>query len=203
MQVSLIDYLIKARKIKEILVADASIQPNDTATIVVERGAVMRPLVEAKIIANTTTKYHTISNSTINVLGRKSYTAQGKYSYTDQAKVKHLIDLDRIAIDTSLQTYASGTIPDSSNFQLNTNIQYRGKVNIAAANPLVNFDGFARINHSCSEHLAVNWFGFKSDIDAKGVSIPINEPRNENSERLGVGIYQSNDSSGFYSSFFK
>lgn len=198
---SLIDYLIKARKVKEILVADASIQPNDTATIIIERAAVMRPLNEAKIIANTTTKYHTISNSTVNVLGRKNYTAQGKYAYTDQAKVKHLIDLDRIAIDTSMQTYASGTIPDTSNFQLNTNIQYRGKVNITAANPLVNFDGFARINHSCAQELAINWFGFKSDIDPKGVSIPINEPRNENLERLGVGIYQANDSTGFYSSF--
>jgi len=198
---SLIDYLIKARKVKEIKVADASILPNDSATIVIERAAYMRPLIDAKIIANTTTKYHTIINSTINVLGRKSYTANGKYAYTDQAKVKHLITLDRIAIDTSNQTYASGTIPDSSNFQLSSNIQYKGKVNILASNPLLNFDGFARINHNCNERLPITWFGFKSDIDPNGVNIPIADPRNENLERIGAGISISSDSSGFYGSF--
>jgi hypothetical protein len=198
---SLIDYLIKARKVKEILVADASILPNDTATIVIERNAVMRPLNDAKIIANTTTKYHTITEAVINVLGRKSYTASGKYAYTDQAKVKHSITLERIAIDTSLQTYASGVIPDSSNFLLSTNIQYKGKVNIMAANPLLNFDGFAKVNHLCEEKLPANWFGFRSDIDPGGVNIPITEAKNENYEKLSVGISLSSDSTGFYSSF--
>lgn len=198
---SLIDYLIKARKIKEILVADASILPNDTATIVIERNAVMRPLHDAKIIANTTTKYHTINEAVINVLGRKSYTATGKYAYTDQAKVKHLITLDRIAIDTSLQTFASGSIPDSINFQLSTNIQYKGKVNITAANPLVNFDGFAKVGHQCFDKLPANWFGFRSDIDPKGVNIPIADAKNENYEKLSVGISLSSDSTGFYSTF--
>lgn len=198
---SLIDYLIKARKVKEILVADASIQPNDTATIVIERNALMRPLYEAKIVANTTTKYHTITNSTINVLGRKSYTASGKYAYTDQAKVKHLINLERIAIDTSLQTYASGSIPDTSNFQLSHNIQYKGRVNIIASNPLLNFDGFAKLNHQCEEKLPSYWFSFKSDIDPKGVNIPVAEPKNENYEKLGVSISLASDSTGFYSTF--
>lgn len=198
---SLVDYLIKARKIKEILVADASIQPNDTATIVIERNAVMRPLNEAKILANTTTKYHTISNAQVNVLGRKSYTATGKYAYTDQAKVKHLITLERIAIDTSLQTFASGVIPDTSNFQLSTNIQYKGRVNIIASNPLLNFDGFAKLNHKCEEKLASYWFSFKSDIDPKGVNIPVADPKNENYEKLAVSISLAGDSTGFYSTF--
>ncbi|CAN5504147.1 hypothetical protein BH11BAC2_BH11BAC2_10190 [soil metagenome] len=198
---SLIDYLIKARKVKEILVADASIQPNDSATIVIERNALMRTLDDAKIVANTTTKFHTISESQINVLGRKSYNATGKYAYTDQAGIKHLIILDRIAIDTSLQTYASGVIPDSTNFQLSTNIQYKGRVNIAAANPLLNFDGFARLNHKCTEKLSSNWFSFRSDIDPKGVNIPVADARNENHEKLSVSISMSSDSTGFYSTF--
>ncbi|MBL7923743.1 MAG: hypothetical protein JNL88_06060 [Bacteroidia bacterium] len=198
---SLIDYLIKARKVKEILVADASIQPNDSSTIVIERNAVMRPLQEAKIVANTSTRYHMISDATVNVLGRKSYTATGKYAYTDQAKVKHLIQLQRIAIDTSLQTYANGVIADSSNFLLSTNIQYKGGVNIMAANPLLNFEGFARVNHQCAEKLPANWFSFKSDIDPNGVNIPITEPKNENYEKLAVAISLSSDSTGFYSSF--
>ena len=198
---SLVDYLIKARKVKEIRSADASIIPNDTATIVIERNAFMRPLNNAGIIANTTTKYHNISQATVNVLGRKNYTATGKYAYIDQAKVKHLVELDRIAIDTSQQTYASGVIPDSIGFMLSTNIQYRGTVNIMAANPLLNFSGYAKLNQKCDDKLPTNWFSFKSDIDPKGVSIPINEIRNENLEKLAVGISMASDSTGFYPAF--
>ncbi len=198
---SLIDYLIKARKVKEVLVADAAILPNDTATIVIERNAVMRPLNEASIIANTTTRYHTITQATVNVLGRKNYTASGRYAYTDQAKVKHLIELQRIAIDTSRQTYASGVISDSLQFMLSTNIQYKGGVNITAANPLLNFEGFARVNHRCNDKFNQNWFGFKSDIDPNGVTIPIQSPKNENAEKLAVALSITSDSSGFYPSF--
>ena len=199
---SLVDYLIKAKKIKEILVADASIQPNDTATIVIEKNAYMRPLTNATVVANTVTKYHKIIESNIQIAGRKSYTGSGKYAYTDQAGVKHLITLERIAVDTSQQTYANGVIPDDLNFQLNTNIQYKGKVKISASNQLLYFDGFARVNHNCLTSLKVDWFGFNGDIDPKGVNIPVKDLRNETLQKLAVAISVSNDSSGFYSSFF-
>src|SRR5205823_7099224 len=129
------------KKVKEILVADASIQPSDTSTVIIEKKAVMRPLIDATVVANTSTRYHTIKEANITIEGRKNYSGTGKYSYTDPTKVKHLIQLDRIGIDTSLQTYATGVIPDSANFQLSTNILYKGKVNIMASNPLLNFDG--------------------------------------------------------------
>lgn len=198
---SLIDYLIKARKVKEILVADASLQPNDSATIVIERNAVMRPLSDAKIVANTTTRLHHIDEAEIKVQGRKKYEATGKYAYTDPAGAKHLIELERIGIDTSLQTYANGVIPESSSFMLSNNIQYKGGVYIAAANPLLNFAGFAKVNHLCEEKLPANWFSFKSDIDPQGVTIPVNEPRNEMGEKLALAISHTSDSTGFYSSF--
>lgn len=198
---SIVDYLIKAKKVKEILVADASIQPDDTSTIIIEKNAVMLPLENATIVANTVTKYHRMIECTINILGRKSYYGNGKYAYKDQAGVNHLITLDRISVDTTLQTYANGVIPEALNFQLNTNIQYKGKVKIAAGNPLLNFDGFARVNHSCIDQLKVDWFSFNGDIDPKGVNIPVKEPRNETLQKLAVAISAANDSSGFYSSF--
>ena len=89
------DYLIKARKVKEILVADASIQPNDTATIVIEKEAYMRPLYQTKVIANTVSKYHTITSATIQIKGRKEYEGTGQYAYNDHAGTPHLISLER------------------------------------------------------------------------------------------------------------
>ena len=198
---SLKEYRIKANQVKEILVADASIQPADTGTIVIEKNALMLPLYDATITANTITRYHTIREAVIRIDGRKNYEGTGSYAYTDQANVKHLLALSRIAVDSGYQTYASGIIPDTANFLLSRNIRYKGKVNLTAANALLNFEGFARLGHECEDRLPSEWFSFKGDIDPKGVSIPINNPRNENYEKLGVGLAMTNDSSGFYPYF--
>ena len=198
---SLKEYRIKANQVKEILVADAALQPADTGTIIIEKNAVMRPLYAATITANTITRYHTIREAVIQVNGRRNYEATGSYAYTDQSNVKHLLALSRIAVDSGYQTYASGIIPDSVNFLLSRNIRYKGKVNLTAANPLLNFEGFAHLSHDCEERLPSDWFSFRGDIDPKGVTIPVKDPKNENFEKLGVGIAMTNDSTGFYPYF--
>lgn len=198
---SLGDYLIKARKVKQMLVADAVVYPNDTATIVIEKDAYMRPLTEATVVANTATRYHTITSATLQIEGRKRYGGSGLYAYTDHAGTRHAIQLDRISVDTSLQTYASGNMPDSALFQISRNIGYKGRVNLSASNPLLNFDGFARLSHPCEDKLPSGWFAFRGDIDPKGVRIPVKEPRNEFGEKLGVSLCLSSDSIGFYTTF--
>jgi len=196
---SLTDYIISAEQVKELLVADASIRP-DSGLITVEKNAVMRPFKNAQIIANTTTKYHTMLNANVTVTGRKSYSGTGDYNYLDQASVRHLVHLTRIAVDTSIQTYANGEIPDSSNFTISPNTQYKGLVGLSASDPLLKFTGFARVNHQC-DAIQKNWFSFSSVIDPSGVTIPIADPMNENKEKLSVAILFAGDSTNVYGTF--
>ncbi|MEO8147165.1 MAG: hypothetical protein ABI723_05980 [Bacteroidia bacterium] len=196
------DYLIKAKKVKEILIADASIQP-DSGNVTVEKAAHIQTLTNAIVIADTATKYHTIVNANIEIASRKRYEGTGDYEYTDQAKVKHLLHLDRIAIDTAFHTYATGEIADTSNFTISPNTLFKGKVKILAAHKFLNFDGFALVNHAC-EKVEKNWFSFASEINPEKVKIPIVNPVNETHEKLTAGIYltsASDTSSGFYSTF--
>ncbi len=97
----------------------------------VERGAHIQKLMNAIVIADTTAnRYHTIVNAAIEIMSRKRYEGTGDYEYTDQAKVKHLLHLDRIAIDTAQHTYATGEI--TSNFTISPNTMFKGKVKILA-----------------------------------------------------------------------
>ncbi|MEO5570999.1 MAG: hypothetical protein ABIT08_05830 [Bacteroidia bacterium] len=196
---SLSDYMIRARKVKEILVADASIIP-DSGKVVIERDAKMQTLLNSRVIANTTSKYHTILNSTINIAGRKSYSGTGEYEYTDMAGVKHLVRLTQIGVDTSNQTFANGEIPDTQEFSISPNVQYKGKVLLRAPSKLLSFSGFAQLNHGC-ERIDKNWFGFASEIDPAGVIIPVREPKNETGEKLSVAIVFASDSANVYSTF--
>lgn len=196
---SLEDYLIKAQKVKQILVADASIIP-DSGRVVVQREAKIETLHNSKIIANTTTKYHTMVNATVDIAGRKSYSGTGDYDYTDQAKVKHLVHLTQIGVDTAYQTFANGEIPETLDFSISPNVQYKGKVSLRAASKLLSFTGFAQLNHGC-EKIAKNWFGFSSEIDPAGVTIPVREPKNEAGEKLSVAMIFGSDSTSVYSTF--
>lgn len=197
---SLTDYLIKAYKVPQILVADAAIIP-DSGKVVVEKNAVMRTLDNSRVIANTTTKYHTMLNTSINILGRKKYTGNGDYEYLDQSRTKHLIRLTSIGVDTSLQTFAVGEIPDTSNFTISPTISYKGKVRIQSYKQNLYFTGYANVGHHCEEIAAQNWFSFASDIDPRGVNIPVNNPVNETGEKLFAGIYFAADSTNIYPAF--
>ena len=57
--------------VKIIKVADAAISP-DKGDVTILKKAEMKPLINAQILANTTTKYHTIYNAFVNILSRKN-----------------------------------------------------------------------------------------------------------------------------------
>ncbi len=192
-------YLLNAYKVKEILVADASIIPN-VGNVVVEKAAHMRTLTNSRVIANTTSRYHTMLNTDIDIESRKNYNGTGDYEYVDQVKVKHLIKLTQIGVDTSKQTFAVGEIPDTSNFSISPTIQYKGKIRINSPKQNLYFSGFANVNHHC-DMIQKNWFGFASDIDPKGVNIPVVAPINETNQKLYSGLYFGGDSTSVYPSF--
>lgn len=196
---SLSDYLMKANDVKEILVADAQVKPVD-GRVVVEKGAKMQTLNNATVIANTTTKYHTFVNANIDISSRKRYEGTGDYEYTDQANVKHLIRLERIGIDTSKATYAYGTVDDTAQFVIAPNTNFKGQVKIRAPKQQLFFEGYAHFSHNC-EKIGSAWFSFASEIDPKGVSIPIKNPVNETKEPLFSGFCFTNDSDGVYATF--
>lgn len=196
---SMSDYFIRAKKIRQVLVADASVIP-DSGIVVIEKGALMQTLNNSTVVADTASKFHTILNASVNITSRKNYSGTGDYSYTDMAKVKHLVHLSQIAVDTSRQTFANGEIPEDLNFSLAPNIQYKGKVSLHASDKNLFFTGLARLNHGC-ELIEKNWFSFSSRIDPSGVSIPVMNPKNETGDKVSVSIYFSADSSDINAAF--
>jgi len=196
---SLSDYMIKVSGVEEVLVADSRIIP-ETGKLVVGTDALIQPLVNAKVIADTSTKYHTISNATIRIKARRNYMGDGSYEYVDQLKAKHILKLTNIGVDTAYRTFADGEVTEELNFQLSPRIQYKGKMRIYAPRSTPFFDGYARANHGCS-NITIDWFSFSSEIDPKGVKIPVQSVKNENGQPLQSTISFSRDSVGVYGTF--
>jgi len=168
-------------------VADARIYP-DSMKVVIRKKAEMDPLENSRIVANYITKYHQFVQATTKITARRAYTSEGKYPYFDADSTKTMIVMDKIGVDSSYQTVASGMIKGDDNFKLSSQFDYYGKVNIKAANPLIYFSGATRINHTC-EKFPRNWMSFTSQIDPKNIQIPVsNQMKTLDGQPIAAGI---------------
>lgn len=194
------NYIITTKDVPFINIADARIFP-DKGKVVIQKNAVIETLTNARIVANTATKYHNIYNASANLFARKSYTASGDYDYVDELKNKQQIHFTNIAVDTTFQTYGDAVISDSSRFMLSPNFEYKGNVHMLASNEFLNFEGATRIQHSC-EQVNTQWFKFKSDINPAQILIPVsNDPRDIKNGDLSASIMITQDSTHLYSAF--
>lgn len=195
---------IYCEKVEFIDVADARIYPVDKK-VTIQKKAEMDPFENAKIVANFITKYHTITEASVQIYGKKSYKASGKYPYKDSKGGEQIIFFADIAPDTLFQTVAVGTIDQATNFHLSERFDFYGTVELKAAEQFLTFDGATRINHDCSQ-FAKNWLKFRTDIDPNNIQIPVSEKMTDlDGNPISVGIVKRNsdnpDSMGIYPTF--
>ena len=192
--------IINAEEVKILPVGDAFVYP-DSGLITIRAAAKMDPLKNATITANTTTEYHKIYEVNLNVLGRLNYKGTGKIDYIDETKNKQTIELNKIYLDTTYQTVATGDIKKEVGFSLSPDYLYYGSVRLEAAKPLLLFSGYSKIFHTC-DALKLNWFEFKAEIDPEEIYIPIDSTvANNDRSNLFASIFQSSDPYSTYSTF--
>ncbi len=185
------EHIIYAEGVKFIKVADATIY-TESGEITIEKDAIMRPITNAKIIANSTSRYHTIYNSVVSISSKKGYTAYGDYDYLDNTKSPQTIHFNKIGVDASGQTYANGDILEPDNFTLSSFYDFQGAVNLYANQKNLEFNGGVRVKYECDTSDA-NWLKFKNFIDPDEIYIAVDTlPVNINNSRLTAGILLSN-----------
>lgn len=194
------NFIISAKEVKYINVADARVYP-DSGNVTILKDAEMKTLTNAKIIANSVTKYHTLYGVNANIFARKSYSASGKYDYTDENKKKQTIFFSSITVDTVFQTFADADIKDTSRFMLSPNFGFKGKVKLRATNQFLLFDGFCSIEHGCKA-IPRSAFKFTSQINPEKILIPVGSEVYDSEDRqLGSGIMSTVDSNAIYTAF--
>ncbi|REJ83529.1 MAG: hypothetical protein DWQ44_03470 [Bacteroidetes bacterium] len=196
---SLKDYLIKAEQVALVYTADAAVIP-DSGKLVIERYAKMRTLENARIVANNTTKYHTIYNAKVNILGRKKYEGSGDYDYVDENRTKHHFHFNNVRVDSTLQTIADGELNDTSGFPLSNHFLFKGSVHLLANKQFLEFSGFTMPNIQCGL-IERNWIRFRGEINPDNVSVPVNSPITDTGAKLAAAVAQTSDTTGIYAAF--
>lgn len=192
--------IISCKDVRYMNVADARVYP-DSGNVTILKKAKIVPLLNAKILANTTTKYHQMYNANLEVFGRKQYEGIADYTYIDELREEQVLHFDKVSTDATGQTIATGNIPDSMNFQLSPAFEYKGKITLQAAVQNLFFKGAFRIKHECSR-LVKAWVQFDADVNPTDVYIPIDERLVDvNNLSVGAGLNLATDSMHVYPSF--
>jgi hypothetical protein len=195
--------VIKAEGVVKIAVADATILPID-GLITVLKDANMVPLQDAKIVANTATKYHEIENAEVKINGKNDYIGSGNYKYIDKYDLNQNVFFNNIRVDTTYQTVASGTILKEQDFTLSPAFSYYGDVHLLASRKELEFDGGFKIKTACIK--GDHWIAFNSIIDPDNIMIPIpKQPRvpDISNTRKYAGIANSYTNREVYSVFLE
>ena len=192
--------IIHAQGVKILKVADAAIFP-DKGEVTVLKKAEMKPLEHSNIIANTITEYHTIYDASVNITSRKKYSANGKYDYTDENDKKQQIMFDRIGVDSTVQSFALGYLPDNLKFKLSDAFDFKGDVKLIASKEFLTFKGAIKIKPVCDS--LTSWLKCNLEVNPKEIYIPVPEHAVDIDKKgIYTGVFYSPlDTSGVYSRF--
>jgi len=193
--------IITANKIKYIAVADSKITP-DSGMVVIQKRAKMETLKNATVLSNYVTQYHRIFNATLDINGRLDYKGDGDYAYVDENKKEQIIHINKLVVDTTLQSVGYGAIKEEDQFFLSPFFEFYGDFKLNANNKNLTFDGGARIMHTC-DILERNWLKFEAAIDPEAIYIPVDTGMTDTrASQLGAGVMLTSDSPfKLYSSF--
>lgn len=187
-----------------IYVADAMITP-DRQEVVIQENGLTKPLKNALVEADQTTKFHRIYQSEIQIFGRNEYEGGGKYDYIEVNGKRQFIQFNNIKVNSDTTTVASGPITESEQFYLTERILFRGNAQLDASRKFLSFEGEVKIE---SENPVFKgaWFTFeKTIVNPDSIFIPIDKRRlvNADNEQLSVGLNFVPDSRVFYSTFLQ
>lgn len=154
-------------------IADARIYP-DSSRVIIRKKAKMEPFKDAKVVANYITQYHTFLHCEIAITARRMYAGKGIYPYYDLDSNKTDFVMDKIVLDSTGQTYATGRIAEDANFHLSKRFDYYGDIKVIAYLPTIIFNGSTRMNHNCV-NFPRSWVKLDANIDPANIQIPIEE----------------------------
>ncbi len=180
--------------VPKVKVADAFVIPSD-GSLDVRPGGKIATLENARIIADTSNKYHLIDRATVDIIDRETYQANGWYVY-NVGPYKQQIQFDDIRgemigkrQDKRLLTQAAGKVAEADNFYIDHKTQFSGEIRLRSDLQNLHFDGFARLD--ASSLAEKHWFSINSHGDRKDLSLAFDEPKNFKGENLYNGLYIS------------
>ncbi|MCF8345702.1 MAG: hypothetical protein K9G38_00710 [Bacteroidales bacterium] len=190
---------LNAEKVPFIEVGDAYVFPHQGKVQVFEK-ATIKPLRSAKVLANSTARYHLLYNANLTIDSRNHFMGVADYDYVDEFDNTYTFRMNKLEVDTSIVTVGTGEVAVADSFRLSPFFDFQGQISLDASKPFLNFLGGVRLTHSCD--VGKQWLKFEAEINPDSILIPI-EDRMQNLalNNIYTGTFKARDSIHIYPAF--
>ena len=190
-----------------IAAADALIYPSDGRLSIGDEGEIAE-LTNARILADSVTKYHVIDSATVKIFGRKDYKASGYYRYDIPSREQTVrfdeIIGERVGKGTRATkdavTRATGEIGEADNLYIDERTKFRGTIGLDASRPELDFDGFAKLDAPGLPN--ANWFSVRTLGVKDDLRLPYDLPKSPEGDDLHTGVFLSRETQAAYAALF-
>lgn len=205
---NLATYILGVEGVPHLAVGDAHITP-DSGKVYIEADAKMRTLKNATIVADTMYAYHTIKKASVDIYGRNAIKGTGIYEYTTPQNKLQEIPIEEIIIKKvkdsltatyNFQLFAKGYVQDTSLFELEKKVLFKGPVEVNTPEEFLRFKGYVKLQVEDSAKFKTDWFRIDQIIDPSEPTFNIDIARSENNDSVYAGIFKRFDSPELYTS---
>jgi len=201
-----IEYLtLNINGVRYIDVCDSRVYP-DSGKVTIEENAVMKTLEHVRLLCDTTTKYHTHYDGTLDVLGRNKFNGQTTYQYVNLGDDTLSIKFDNFKYiegekkKEGFYTVGRGSVQEADTLHIGPKILYKGNVTMYARKQYLTFDGFVKLDLigalSYSE-----WLKYKNSGESNRVDIDLASATAANGKPLETGLCLEKSSNNIYTTF--
>ncbi|MDG1297184.1 MAG: hypothetical protein P8P48_08595 [Saprospiraceae bacterium] len=200
---SLENSLLEIEGVPFVKSADAFIYPVDSL-IQVWPDAIIDTLFNAKIIADTLSKFHVINRATVKIKGKNSYNASGFYQYNvgpheQEIEFQDILGSRGLGKGSYKQrgvvTRATGIVENDKQFFIDDKIEYQGEINLQSNQKELFFKGHAQLDANLN---AKHWFSVNFEGDRSNLSIAFDKPQNFDGEVIRNGLFLSRENAQIY-----
>ncbi len=187
--------------------ADALIYPSDGRLSIGKEGEIA-PLVNARILADSVTKYHVIDSATVQLFGRKDYKARGYYRYDLPSRPQRILFTDIVGervgkgarAEKGAVTRAFGEISEGDGLFIDASTRFRGTIGLDASRPELDFDGYAKLDVPGLPN--ARWFSVRTLGNKDDLRLPYDLPKAPEGDDLHTGVFLSRETQYAYPTLF-
>ncbi len=190
-------------------VADAKIIPNNEE-LYIRENAEMDSLHNARLLIDTLSEYHHLTDGIIKINGRQSFSGHADYAFinrnNDTLKIAfskfELVERQISKKVKDVNTVSNGIIPENEKFHLAPYLQCKGTATMYSYKQILSIDGNLRFDLDSTHMIHPKyWLNYATKEDENDLLIPMKGQQARAGKPLIAGIYYNSGKRMFYPLF--
>lgn len=207
---------LKVMGIRDIIVADARITPENNEVLILENARI-GTLKNTTIIVDTLNGYHRLTEGVVDIISRKEFSGYATYQYVNFLSDTFAIKMTNFHLEpvtetegskrsqrkksaATMQTVATGSVTEKESLVLGAGMYYKGDMTMYATRPALQLTGYVKLAIQKIKNYNT-WIKYDQTGDETDVNIDFATAVTEEGKRATAGLHFGSTDNDLYITF--